>query len=131
MPCPPKAYLLSIIAVFENIDPALSTVDAWLTFTDPSMSTIASAEERAIGQNTATVIQMLNMNNSSDPPSTLYLYRLTPDKLLMVNPLFQDRLDTKDIQGILTSLSLSPDQAIIVPAFAPHEPLIAAACAGK
>ena len=128
---PPEGVFALDIAVFENIDPALSTVDAWLTFTDPDMSAIASAEEQAIGQNTATVIQMLNMNNSSDLPFTLYLYRLAPDKLLMVNPLFQDRLDANDIQGILTSLSLSPDQAIIVPAFAPHEPLIAAACAGK
>jgi len=128
---PPEGVFALDIAVFEKIDPALSTVDAWLTFTDPSMSAIASAEERAIGQNTATVIQMLNMNNSSDPPSTLYVYRLAPDKLLMVNPLFQDRLDADDIQGVLTSLSLSTDQPIVVPAFAPHEPLIAAACAGK
>lgn len=128
---PPEGVFALDIAVFENIDPALSTVDAWLTFTDPDMSAIASSEERVIGQNTATVIQMLNMNNSSEPPSTLYLYRLAPDKLLMVNPLFQDRLDSNDVQGILTSLSLSPDQPIVVPAFAPHEPLIAAACAGK
>jgi len=128
---PPEGVFALDIAVFENIDPALSTVDAWKIFTDPDMSAIASAEERAIGQNTATVIQMLNMNNSSDPPATLYVYRLAPDKLLMVNPIFQDRLDANDIQGILTSLSLKPDRAIVLPAFAPHEPLIAAACAGK
>jgi len=128
---PPEGVFALDIAVFENIDPALSTVDAWITFTDPTMSAIASAEGRVIGQNTATVIQMLNMNNSSDPPSTLYVYRLAPDKLLMVNPLFQDRLEASDIQGILNSLSLSPDQSIIVPVFAPHEPLIAAACAGR
>ena len=128
---PPEGVFALDIAVFENIDPALSTVDAWLTFTDPTMSAIASAEELVIGQNAATVIQMLNMNNSSDPPSTLYVYRLMPDKILMVNPLFQDRLDADDIQGVLTSLSLSTDQPIVVPAFAPHEPLIAAACAGK
>jgi len=128
---PPEGVFALDIAVFENIDPALSTVDAWRTFTDPDMSAVASAEERAIGQNTATVIQMLNLNNSSDPPATLYLYRLAPDKLLMINPIFQDRLTADDVQGILTSLSLSPDQAIVVPAFAPHEPVIAAACAGK
>jgi len=128
---PPEGVFALDIAVFENIDPALSTVDAWLTFTDPDMSAIASAEERVIGQNTATVIQMLNMNNSSDPPATLYLYRLAPDKLLMVNPLFQDRLDSNDVQGILNSISLSPDQPINVPAYAPNEPLIPAACAGR
>lgn len=128
---PPEGIFALDIAVFENIDPGLSTVDAWKTFTDPSMSAIALAEEQVIGQNTATAIQMLNLNNSNDPPVTLYLYRLAPDKLLMVNPLFQDRLDANDVQGVLNSLSLSPEQAIIVPAFAPHDPLIPAACAGK
>lgn len=128
---PPEGIFALDIAVFENIDPALSTVDAWKTFTDPSMSAIALAEEQVIGQNTATAIQMLNLNNSNDPPATMYLYRLAPDKLLMINPLFQDRLDANDVQGVLNSLSLSPEQAIIVPAFAPHDPLIPAACAGK
>jgi hypothetical protein len=128
---PPDGVFALDIAVFEDIDPALSIVEVWTTFTDPDMSAISSAEERVIGQNRATVVQMLNLNNSSDPPATLYLYRLAPDKLMMVNPLFQDRLDSDDIQGILNSLSLDPDQAIVVPAFAPHEPLIAAACAGK
>lgn len=128
---PPEGVFALDIAVFENIDPALSTLDAWSTFTDPSMSAIVSEEELVIGQNTATVIQMQNLNNSSDPPATLYLYRLAPDKLLMVNPLFQDRLDAGDIRGILDSLSLDPGQAIVVPTFPPHEPLIAAACAGK
>ncbi|MGD8402222.1 MAG: hypothetical protein PVJ21_01085 [Anaerolineales bacterium] len=128
---PPEGVFALDVAVFENINPALSTVDAWKTFTDPSMSEIASVEERMIGQNSATVVRMLNLNNSSDPPATLYLFRLSPDKLLMINPLFQDRIDSDDIQGILISLSLDPNQAIIVPAFAPHEPLIAAAYAGK
>ena len=95
------------------------------------MSVIASSEEQTIGQNQATVIQMQNVVNRDDPLFTMYLFRLAPDKILMFSPLFQDRLDSKDVQGILTSLSLNPDQPIIVPAFAPHEPLIAAACAGN
>jgi hypothetical protein len=128
---PPEGVFALDIAVFEGIDPALSTVDAWMTFTDPEMSAIVSTEERIIGQNTALVILMQNLNNSSDPPATLYLYRLAPDKLLMVNPLFQDRLDADDIQGVLTSLSLSPDVPIQVPTVAPHEPLTPAACANN
>ena len=74
---------------------------------------------------------MQNVVNDNDPFFTMYLFRLAPDKVLMFSSLFQDRLDANDIQGVLTSLSLSPDQPILVPAFAPHEPLIAAACAGK
>ena len=128
---PPQGVFAIDIGVFERFDPALSTTDAWASMSDPTMSVIVSSEERMIGQNQATVIQMQDVNNSSEPPFTLYLFRMTQDKILMFSPLFQDRRDSNDVQGILTSLSLNPDQPIIVPAFAPHEPLIAAACVGK
>jgi len=128
---PPEGVFAVDIGVFEGFDPALSITDAWATVTDPTMSVIASSEERTIGQNQATVIQMQNVVNNNDPLFTMYLFRLAPDKVLTFSSLFQDRLDANDIQGVLTSLSLSPDQPILVPAFAPHEPLIATACAGK
>lgn len=128
---PPEGVFSFDIGVFEGFDASMSITDAWATVTDPSMSVIASAEEQMIGQNQATVIQMQNVVNSDDPPFTLYLYRLAPDKILMFSPNFQDRIDASDVQGILASLSLSPDQEIVLPAFAPHEPLIPAACAGK
>jgi len=128
---PPEGVFAIDIGVFEGFDPAMSIPDAWANVTDPTMSMIAASEERMVGLNQATVIQMQNVNNSNDPLFTMYLFRLAPDKILMFSPLFQDRLDSNDVQGILASLSLNPDQAIVVPAFAPHEPLIAAACAGK
>ncbi len=127
----PEGVFAIDIGVFEGFDPAMSITDAWGTVTDPTMSVIASAEEQMIGENQATVLQMQNVVNSDDPPFTMYLFRLAPDKVLFFSPLFQDRLDDSDVQGILASLSLSPDQEIVVPAFAPHEPLIEAACAGK
>ena len=125
----PEGVFALDIGVFEGLDPTLSTVDAWASLNDPTMSEIASAEEQMIGQNQATVVQMRNVDNGSGTISTLYLFRLSPDKILMFNPHYQDRLDASDIQGILTSLSLSPDVPIQVPTVAPHEPLIPAACA--
>ena len=127
----PEGVFAIDMGVFEQIDPALSTTEAWANMTDPTMSANLASEERVIGQNQATVIQLQDVNNSNEPPSSLYLFRLAPDKILMFSALFQDRLDSNDIQGILTSLSLSPDQPIILPTLRPHEPLIAAACAGK
>ena len=128
---PPEGVFAIDIGVFEGFDPTLSTTDAWASMGDPTMSVIAASEERMIGQNQATVVQMQNVVNSNDPLFTMYLFRMAPDKILMFSPLFQDKLDADDVQGILASLSLNPDQAIVVPTFAPHEPLIAASCAGK
>jgi len=127
----PEGVFALDIGVFEGIDPTLTTTEAWAGKTDPTMSKIVSSEERMIGQNQATVIQIQNVVNNNDPLFTMYLFRLAPDKILMFSPLFQDRLNTNDIQGILASLSLNPDQPITMPTFAPHEPLIAATCIGK
>ncbi len=124
----PEGVFALDIGVFEEIDPTLSTTEAWAGMTDPSMSMIVSSEEQVIGQNQATVIRMQNVVNTNDPLFTMYLFRLAPDKILMVSPLYQDRLGSNDIQGILSSLALSPDQPIQVPTVPPHEPLIAAAC---
>jgi len=128
---PPEGVFAIDIGVSERVNPTLSTVDAWASMMDPSMSVIVSSEEQTIGQNQATVIWIKNVVNQSDPLFTMYLYRLAPDKVLFVSPLFQDRIDSNDVQGVLTSLSLSPDQPIQVPTSAPHAPLIAAACVGK
>lgn len=127
----PEGVFALDIAVFEGINPTLTTTEAWAGMTDPTMSKIVSSEERMIGQNQATVIQIQNVVNNNDPLFTMYLFRLAPDKILMFSPLFQDRLNSNDIQGILASLSLNPDQPITMPTVAPHEPLIAADCVGK
>jgi hypothetical protein len=122
----PEGVFAVDLAVFEGIDPALSNADAYPR--DPEMSAIVSSEDKLIGQNQATVIQLQNLNNTDDPLFTAILFRLAPDKLMIFVTQQQDRLDSTDAQGILNSLSLSPDQPVVVPSYAPHPPLIPAAC---
>jgi hypothetical protein len=124
----PEGVYAADFLVFEGIDPAASNADAYAGLIDPSMEEIVSSEDTLIGQNQATVIQLQNLVNSNDPLFTAILFRLAPDKLMIFVTQQQDRLDSADAQGILNSLSLSPDQPIVVPAYAPHPPLIAAAC---
>lgn len=123
---PPEGVFTADFVVFEGIDPAKSNADAYPI--DPMASAIASSEDKLIGQNQATVIQLKDLVNSNAPLFTVILFRLAPDKLLAFVSQQQDRLDSADLQGILTSLSLSPDQPISVPTDIPHPPLISAAC---
>ena len=122
----PEGVFAVDLGVFEGIDPAASNAEAYPR--DPETSAIASSEDKLIGQNQATVIQLQNLVNSNDPLFTAILFRLAPDKLMIFVTQQQDRLDSADAQGILNSLSLSPDQPIVVPTYAPHPPLIPAAC---
>jgi hypothetical protein len=123
---PPEGAFTADFLVFEGIDPATSNADAYPR--DPMASAIVSSEDVLIGQNKATVIQLKDLVNSNDSLFTAILFRLAPDKLMIFVTQQQDRLDSADFQGILSSLSLSPDQPITVPTVAPHPPLIPAAC---
>jgi hypothetical protein len=122
----PEGVYAVDIGVFEGVDPAKSNAEAFPL--DSTTNAIVSSEDKLVGQNQATVIQLQNLVNSNDPVYTMFLFRLAPDKLLFFAALQQDRLDSVDLQGILNSLSLSPDQPIVLPADAPHPPLIPAAC---
>jgi len=123
---PPEGVFTADFVIFEGVDPAKPNAEAYPI--DPSMNAIASSEDKLIGQNQATVIQLQNLVNGNDPLTTVILFRLAPDKLLGFVSQQQDRLDSADLQSILTSLSLSPDQPIAVPIVAPHPPLILAVC---
>jgi hypothetical protein len=122
---PEGAYAADFL-VFEGINPALSNAEAYPR--DPETSAIASSEDTIIGQNPATIIQLQDLVNSNDSLFTAIVFRLAPDKLMIFVTQQQDRLDSVDLQSILTSLSLSPDQPILLPTSEPHPPLIPAAC---
>ena len=104
----PEGVFAIDIVITEQIDPTKSNEEAWNGMLDPTMSSIVASEEITIGQNQATRIEIKNMVNSNDPNATVYLFRLAPDKIMLVSVLQQDRLDSPDIQGILTSLSIDP-----------------------
>lgn len=122
----PEGVFTADFVVLEGVDPAKSNAEAYPI--DLSMNAIFSSEDKLIGQNQATVIRLKDLVNGDAPLFTVILFRLAPDKLLGFVTQQQDRLDSADLQGILTSLSLSPDQPITVPTVAPHPPLIPAAC---
>jgi hypothetical protein len=122
----PEGVFTADFVVFEGVDPAKSNAEAYPI--DPSMSSIVSSEDKLVGQNQATVIQLKDLVNGDAPLFTVILFRLAPDILLGFVTQQQERLDSADLQGLLASLSLSSDQPITVPAVAPHPPLIDAAC---
>ena len=126
---PPEGVFTADFVVFEQVDPAKSNAEAYPV--DPSMNAIVSSEEMQIGRNPATLIRLKDVNNGNAPLTPVLLFRLAPDKLLAFVTQQPDRLDSPDLQGILTSLSLSPDQPIVVPTVQPHSPLISAECPSK
>ncbi|MBL8102606.1 MAG: hypothetical protein JNM02_08765 [Anaerolineales bacterium] len=125
----PNGTLKIDIVVFENIDPSLSDVDAYMAMVDTSMEELVSAEIQQTGAHTASVLTLRNLVNQNDPPIRVFLYRLAPEKLILINPIPQSIIDTPDFQSILASIALTPQEAVSISLSPPvATPLIEASC---
>jgi len=125
----PNGTLKLDVIVMEGVDPAKSDADAYMQFVDPTMTGLVSSESQQIGANTVTVLTLSNQVNTNDPNIQLFVYRLSPGILLMVNPIPQTIIDTPDFQALLASIVLTPDEQITLPTIAPAPALIDATCA--
>jgi hypothetical protein len=126
---PNGTFKLDIVTM-EGIDPTKSDADAYMQFVDPTMAGLVSIEQQAKGSHTATVLTLSNLVNTADPDSKVFLYRLSPDKLLMVVPIPQSIIETPDFQAFLTSTVLTQDEQIALPIITPAPALINSSCAG-
>ena len=90
---------------------------------------IVSVATQQTGAHTATVLTIQNLVNQNDPPIRVFIYRLAPEKLIMINPIPQSIIDTPDFQALLASIALtSNEQVAMPPAPPPSAPLIDASC---
>jgi hypothetical protein len=125
----PNGALKLDVVVIEGQDPSKSDADAYMANEDPTQTGLVSAESQQTGGHTATVLTLANLINTTEPNSKIFIYRLAPDKLLLINPVPQNIVDTPDFQAILSSIVLSPDEQINLPAITPAPALIDATCA--
>lgn len=126
----PNGTLKLDLVVLDGADPAKSVADAYIQLADPSMTGLVSAEIRQYGSHEGTVAVIANLDNPNSPDVTVFLFRLAPDKLLMVNPIPQTIIDSPDFQALLSSIVLSQDEEIILPIITPAPALIDSSCAG-
>jgi len=126
----PNGTLKLDVIVMEGIDPANSDIDGYLQFSDPTMERVDAVESQQFGSHSATVASLANVDNPNSPITKVYFFRLTPDKLLMVNPTPQTITDTPDFQAILTSIVLASEEQIALPLITPAPALIDSSCAG-
>jgi len=124
----PNGTLKLDVIVIEGADPAKSDADAYMQFVDPTMTSLVSSESRQVGANTVTVVTLSNLVNTNDPNIQLFVYRLSPGILLMVNPIPQTIIDTPDFQALLASIVLTPDEQITLPTITPAPALINTTC---
>jgi|GEM_PF-6933645 len=125
----PNGTLKIDVVVMKNINSALSDTDAYMAMVDTSMEGLVASETKQTGTHTTTVLTIQNQINQNDPPIRIFLYRLAPDKLIMLNPMPQSIIDTPDFQAILSSIALTPQETVSIPTSAPAAtPRIEASC---
>ena len=91
-----------------------------------SLSTLVDTEEIEInGQAGLLVTSKSDFGVSQD-----YMFSLSNQLLLLVNSFPEDSLNQSDMQGVINSISLSPENPVVIPSHTPAAPLpgLAAAC---
>ena len=125
----PNGTLKIDVVVFENINPSLPDAEAYKEMANSDTEEIASVTTQQTGAHTATVLTIQNLVNQNDPPIRVFIYRLAPEKLIMINPIPQSIIDTPDFQALLASIALASNEQITMPPAPPTSaPLIDASC---
>ncbi len=124
---PDGAVKLDVIG-FElesfGIDPALSTPDVLHQFLTSDMQVISSITEKTYGSNQAFLAMTSRPDNLTEAyPS--YAFRISPERILLITVFPARSISSKDIQGLIASVALSPDQEVARPTYAPSDALIA------
>ena len=125
----PNGTLKLDLVVMEGIDPTKSNAEAYMSFTDPTMTGVVATESRQFGAHTATVLTVANLVNTNDPPAKLFIYRPAPAIILMIVPTPQSIIDIPDFQAFLSTIVLRPEEQITLPTITPAHALIDASCA--
>ena len=111
------------VAGLENIDPSLSTAEAAKQSLTGEQQVVESTEEMTLGQNQVVLAHIFSRNDlTTDFPT--YVFRLAPEKLLVVNVYPPKATTSADAQAILASLALSPAELARIPAQPPSPAII-------
>ncbi len=86
-------------------------------------SMLETLEEIAVGSHQAVSAVTASSNDPSDRHTTI-AFRLAPDKALLLSALPEEAWESGDVQGVLNSISLLPEENITTPAYSPGPPII-------
>jgi hypothetical protein len=129
----PTGAIKMDIMVFEIVTPTLSLPEAVrYLFNTRVDGNIELLEEKSFGSNSAIVAHFISEIRPGEKGRVSF-FRLSPDRVLLVNALPDTALESSDVQGILSSLAVSRQAPVMMPSFPPAPPLgqIPAACVTK
>lgn len=108
-----------------GIEPGTSLEEALPVLRDESNQPLLSLEPVTVGAHDGWFMQTGDFANSWDDEEVhkTYLFQLSPERWLLFSVLPVGQLDHPDVQAMLDSLVLSPDQEIVRPAFDPAGPV--------
>jgi len=114
------------VLIFEastwNLEPGSSLEDFAQAAlgSDPDTSSVESTTPvRANGQDGLLVAQRSAISGDL---GHVWLFSLSPDRVLGISPAPLEAYDDPDIEGIVNSLALNPETEVAVPSYAPEAP---------
>jgi hypothetical protein len=118
----PEGAVKIDVVVFDDIDPSLSLAEVAFQRLTNERQYVHSTEEVTVGAHPAVLAEMRDSQDAS-VSYILPLFRLSPDRILFFSVMPRRALTSPDVQAIIASLALSPEQGIAMPSTAPGGPV--------
>jgi hypothetical protein len=119
----PEGAVKMDFTVYEGADPAQDLEAATRQVFETLGNLVDFVDQRPLGHHPALLVGLHNPDAIGDN-SAIYVVRLSPDKLLLINTIPQGEVASKDVKGILNSLAVSRAENLAYPSYPPDEPLI-------
>ncbi|MBL8061749.1 MAG: hypothetical protein JNK32_01930 [Anaerolineales bacterium] len=123
---PPQGVVVMSVTV-ATTSPDLSAEDSYLQYTEPGTVEVIAAQEKQVGEVTYTIVSLKSTTDASRPALNVFINRLSPETVLIVNAYPPEAIVYDDFQIILSTL-VSADETIAPPLVMPQEPLGSMIC---
>lgn len=123
---PPQGVVVMSVTAAKT-SPDLSTEESYLQYTRPGSVEVISSLDRKIGEVTYTLVTIESTTDNTLPALTVFINRLSPEVVLIVNAYPPEVIISNDFQTILSSLVVE-GQDITLPSMAPEEALFNGIC---
>jgi len=111
------------VTVYEGVAPDDTLSAAIRKILENESTTVESTREKVAGSRTAATVILVGKNNSSEK-NTANAFRVSPDKIMVMNVLPEDAWKSPDVQAILNSIVFSHQEKLIMPSIVPGALLV-------
>ena len=123
---PPEGVVVMSVTVAKTTS-ELNTEESYMQYTQPGTVEVIASQEKKVGELTYTLVTVKSSTDTTLPALTVFINRLSPETVLIINAYPPQAIVSSDFQMILSSLTLE-GETVSIPSNPPEQALVNIVC---